>query len=198
MGSWGTEIFDNTDASDVRREFEDHLAKGATLEEATARIRSDFGVDGAFALSRGAKDNDVWLGLAAVHHERGHSSPAVAARALGIVESGEELERWLKEDRPARAAALAGLGRAVHDANPGVQPQRTPPFWARLARLRRMQWWARVLVAALIALGLSLVLMAWGHSVASATALPMLAWVVYTGRTIWHQFLVWLGFRIKG
>ncbi|WP_159620111.1 hypothetical protein [Arthrobacter zhaoguopingii] len=198
MGSWGTEIFDNDDALDVRREFGDHLAKGATLEEATAWIRSDFGVDKAFALSRGADDNDVWLSLAAVHNERGHSSPPVAARALGIVESREELERWLEEDRPARAAALAEFGRALQDANPGVQPQRTPPFWSSLARLRRMPWWARVLVAALIALGLFLVLMAWGYSATNAAVWPVIAWVVYTGRTIWHQFLVWLGFRRKG
>jgi hypothetical protein len=198
MGSWGTEIFDNDDALDVRGEFEDHLAEGASLEEATVRVRRDFGLDDEFALSRGADDNDAWLGLAAVHHARGHSSPAVAARALAIVDSREELERWFEEDRPARAATLAEFGRALQDANPGVRPRRTSPFRAYIGRLRCMPWWARLLVAALVAVGLFLVLRTWVPSVFAVAMWPLLAWAAYTGRTIRHRFIVPRGSARKG
>ncbi|TDK25236.1 hypothetical protein E2F48_08105 [Arthrobacter crusticola] len=198
MGSWGTEIFDNDDALDVRGDFEEHLAEGATPEEATARIRRDFGLADRSLHSRGAEDNDVWLGLAAVHHERGHSSPAVVARALAIVESREELERWFEEDRPARAAALAEFGRVLQGANPGVRPQRTPSFRASIEHLRRMPWWARLLVATLISVGLFLVLRAWVPSVFAVAMWPLFAWAAYTGRTIRHRFILPGGSTHKG
>ncbi|MHA7262821.1 DUF4259 domain-containing protein [Arthrobacter sp. TMN-37] len=190
MGSWGTEIFDNDDALDVRGDFEEHLAEGATPEEATARICRDFGLDDDAADSRGADDNNAWLALAAVHHGSGYSSREVVARALAIIESRDELERWFEEDRPARAAALAGFGRALQDATPGVRPQRTSSFRERVRRLRRMPWWARLVVAALIAVGFFLLLRVLVPSVFAVAMWPLFAFAAYTGRTIRHRFIV--------
>lgn len=77
MGTWGTGIFDNDDASDLREEFRDLIAAGRSAEEATAELVESHGAgDGDLEV------HDFWLALAATQHALGHVGAGVIERAL--------------------------------------------------------------------------------------------------------------------
>ena len=53
MGTWGTGIFDDDTAGDVRDAFEDELAAGADVATAAERVLGKFGDDLQAWISRG-------------------------------------------------------------------------------------------------------------------------------------------------
>lgn len=122
MGTWGPAIFSNDTAPDVREDFRDLVATGATPAEATEQILAEYGV----GMPGDPDNNDLWLGLAATQHKTGHVVPEVIDRALAITESSQELERWEPGDRKARLQALTKLGETL----------RTPPPPPRKLRPR--------------------------------------------------------------
>jgi len=98
VGTWGTAIFSDDFASDVRNEFKDHIGDGLTPEQATAALvdsYSDF-------LEDPDSGPPFWLGLALSQWTLGRLLPAVRDRALHIIDSGEDLRRW--EDDPSLSA----------------------------------------------------------------------------------------------
>lgn len=103
VGSWGVGIFSNDDASDVREGFRDLIAERLDATQATERLVEEFGI------GQGRDDNDFWLGLAATQHKVGHVVPDVLDRALSIIDSRSELERWEPAQRTRRKAALDKL-----------------------------------------------------------------------------------------
>ncbi|MDP9982256.1 hypothetical protein J2W14_001644 [Pseudarthrobacter oxydans] len=122
MGTWGPAIFSNDTAPDVREDFRDLVAQGATPAESTDQILAEYGV----GMPGDPDNNDLWLGLAATQHKTGHVVPEVIDRALAITESPQELERWEPGDRKARLQALTKLGETL----------RTPPPPPRKLRPR--------------------------------------------------------------
>jgi hypothetical protein len=104
MGSWGVGIFSNDDASDVREGFRDLIAQRLAAAQAAERLMEEYGIG-----QGGDDDNDFWLGLAATQHKVGHVVPNVLDRALSIIDSPSELERWEPAQRTRRKAALDKL-----------------------------------------------------------------------------------------
>lgn len=90
MGSWGTGIFDDDVALDIRGEFEDALAEGMSVEEATSRILESW----REAVEGPDDGSTISLALAALQLEHERVQPAVRDRALAIIASGESLTRW--------------------------------------------------------------------------------------------------------
>jgi hypothetical protein len=100
MGTWGTDIFDNDVALDVRTFFEDSLEGGASVERATA-----------IALQESAEflaDEDdapiAWLALAALQLEHGGLQRRVRDEALAVIDSGVNQRRWDEESTPEDTA----------------------------------------------------------------------------------------------
>ena len=124
MGTWGPAIFSNDTAPDVRDDFCDLVANGATPAEATEQILADYSI----GLPGDPDNNDLWLGLAATQHKTGHVVPEVIDRALATTESPQELERWLPGDRKSRLQALTRLRETL----------RTPPPPPRKLRPRSL------------------------------------------------------------
>ncbi len=104
----------------LRADFCDLIADGLSAADATRRLRDEYGVG-----DRGADDNDFWLGLAAAQHSTGHVSPEVIERAIRIIDSPSELERWEPPDRNPRKAALQRLRAKL--IQPPPQPKRLRP-----------------------------------------------------------------------
>ncbi|WP_159620306.1 hypothetical protein [Arthrobacter zhaoguopingii] len=121
MGSWGTGIFSNDDAADIRGEYRDLIGNGLAAEDASAKIIEEYCVGDP----RDADNNDVWLALAAVQHRTGHIAKGIIETALGIIESAEEIERWDSEDRKQRAKALAKLRDTLQQPPPAPRTIRT-------------------------------------------------------------------------
>lgn len=125
VGAWGTAIFSNDTSLDVRGEFRDLIGAGETAETASAKILGG-SIPGPEA-EIDPDDNDIWLGLAATQHKTGHIVPEVIERALQIIDSQDELERWELLDRKRRANALTKLREALLQPAPPpavIKPRR--------------------------------------------------------------------------
>ncbi|HTW06455.1 MAG TPA: hypothetical protein VME46_03040 [Acidimicrobiales bacterium] len=104
MGAWGTGIFQEDIACDVRIEFRELIGAGVDAEDATERLRARY-LDGAGegTATRAA----FWLALALTQWKTGRLLEAVKAEALRVIDEGADLDLWRPEQRAKRAAVLA-------------------------------------------------------------------------------------------
>lgn len=126
MGAWDVGIFDNDTSVDVRGFYEDYLREDEAT--ATARVLEKFADD----LDEPEIAPDVWFGLAGAQWELGRPDPKVVERALAIVESGEDLERWrildaAEEDVQARGEALQAFAEQLRSPAPPPSLPEPPP-----------------------------------------------------------------------
>jgi hypothetical protein len=94
VGAWGTAIFSDDTALDVRDEWRDAVLDGLSAEEATARLVESFD-------DQLGDDEDTeklfWIALAAAQFETGRLLAGVRDRALAIIDGGGDVARW-RED----------------------------------------------------------------------------------------------------
>jgi hypothetical protein len=126
MGAWGTAIFSDDLAADVRGDWRELLLDGMETDAAAdAMLRS---------YQHAVEDEDdatiFWLALAAAQTETGRLQDSVRDKALTIIAAGGDVERWAEEDQ-----ALARQRQQVLDRLAGKLrgPQPKPK------RLRRQK-----------------------------------------------------------
>ncbi|MEK9156552.1 MAG: DUF4259 domain-containing protein [Patescibacteria group bacterium] len=112
MGTWGTGIFEDDLASDIKGNFEDLISSGASVADATKSSLAEY--------SDSLTDTDdgptVHLALAKLQIQQGALHPDTAKKALEIIESGESLNRWREiggEDLKHRQAELEKLKEEI-------------------------------------------------------------------------------------
>src|SRR5687768_16684348 len=90
MGTWGTGIFDDDAAADVRDDWREAVLEGLSSEDATARLV------GAYSeLIDDPEEGPVfWIALAAAQHRMGRLLPAVRDRALALIDAGADVARF--------------------------------------------------------------------------------------------------------
>lgn len=118
MGAWGTAIFSDDVAADIRSEWRDHLGDGLSPEEATVRILTDY--------SHHLEDSEdrpvVWLALAVSQWKTGRLQPAIRDAARAVISSGEDLQRWDRpSDRRAREAVLSKTKEMLEGPQPAAK-----------------------------------------------------------------------------
>lgn len=90
MGAWGTALYSNDAASDIRGDYVDLLRRGKTNQEVVEilmqRNQDIFGDEEEEPL--------FWFALADTQWNNGRLIPEVKERALFFLEQNEELERW--------------------------------------------------------------------------------------------------------
>lgn len=90
MGAWGTAIFSDDTARDVRESYLDLLGDGLTGPDATKALLDVW--------SGSLKDPDdapvFWLALAATQWKCGRLEPHVRRQAFDVIENGSDLARW--------------------------------------------------------------------------------------------------------
>lgn len=115
MGAWGTGIFEDDTACDVRNEYIDLLTKGVSDEEATRRVLETFAYD--------ANDEDhavmFWTALAATQCRVGRLDESVKAKVISLLAEGDsplwqEAEDCIQE----RAAVLDDLKNQLCSSQP--------------------------------------------------------------------------------
>jgi hypothetical protein len=84
------DLFDADLAADVRTAFENRIKKSSSLEETTTFVLKKF----KFALEDTDDEPIIFLALAALQLEQGEIQAQVRARALEIIDSGQDLQRW--------------------------------------------------------------------------------------------------------
>jgi hypothetical protein len=120
VGTWGTALFSNDLALDVRDEYKELLTDGVTDVEATQQVLRD-------QLNGLADDSDeaaiIWLALAVTQSRLGRLDPAVAERAVQIIDAGGDLHQWGEAGAEKVARRRAALQKARAQLT-GPQPPR--------------------------------------------------------------------------
>lgn len=90
MGTWGTGIFQDDDACDVRGEFRDLIGDGLTTKEATDRILGEYP----------SREDDpdvrsvVMIALAMTQWKTGRLLDEIRDQAIAAIDAGADLGRW--------------------------------------------------------------------------------------------------------
>lgn len=105
MGTYGTSIFDDDIASDVREDFLGLLRQGYTPEESSKALLADW------SESVGDSDDEptLWLALAATQFEYGCLQDNVRQHAVAVIDDGSDLGRWHGKELALRNKELAEL-----------------------------------------------------------------------------------------
>jgi hypothetical protein len=106
MGTWGTALFSDDTACDVRDDYIEILGDGLTGSEATERLLAQW--------SDSLKDQDeapvFWLALAATQWRYGRLESRVRQEAINVIDKGTDLARWKSSpDYRKRRAVLEKL-----------------------------------------------------------------------------------------
>jgi hypothetical protein len=99
LGAWGTAIFADDTASDIRDEWRDAVLDRLSAEDATQRLLESFDE----YLEDAETEKLFWMALAAAQMETGRLLPEVRDRALAIIDAGGDVDRW-REDGDASLA----------------------------------------------------------------------------------------------
>lgn len=90
MGAWGTSLYANDFACDVRDDYIDKLRRGKSNEETTQEI-----IDGNLEIIGDTEEEAIfWFALADTQWNYGRLLSEVKKKALDFLERDEEIERW--------------------------------------------------------------------------------------------------------
>ena len=131
MGAWGTAIFSDDTAADIRSEYRELLEDGVPDDEASRRI-----VDAYQHLDED-EDHVLWLALAAAQTQVGRLDDDVKERALDVISTGRGLELWADAGEPElarRKAVLEKLRTKLTGPQPARKTIRRP--WRHVTDLR--------------------------------------------------------------
>ena len=105
MGTWGTGIFQNDVADDVKTAYISKLRIGKSDEEALEEIVSE----NADILSDKDDALDFWFALSSVMYDYGRLSEDVRCKAMALLGSDSDSERWDEKELRKRKAELEKL-----------------------------------------------------------------------------------------
>jgi len=122
MGAWGTGIFADDEAADVRGDFRHYVADLQDVAAATDAIAVDYGA----SLQRPQDHTAFWLGLALTQRKAGWLDDRVKAAAVQVIGDGSDLAKWAGADAARRAKALAAARRELETPSPPSKPIPAP------------------------------------------------------------------------
>lgn len=90
MGAWGTNLYSNDSACDIRGDYVDELKRGKTNEEATQEL-----INKNHDIMGDAEEEPLfWFALADTQWNYGRLLPEVKEKALYFLSQDKELQRW--------------------------------------------------------------------------------------------------------
>ena len=111
MGTWGTGIYQNDTAADLKADFKDWVGLGWPTDALAQGLADHAGLDWDEPVVE-ADDAGAWIALADLFHQYALDHPPLFARACGLIEDGTDLALNIEQDLPAadvkrRAKVLA-------------------------------------------------------------------------------------------
>jgi hypothetical protein len=154
MGAWGTALFSDDTARDVRDSYVDHVGDGLIGPEATKALLHEWSA----SLNDPDESPVFWLALAVTQWRCGRLEGHVLQQALNVIDSGSDLARWEtgSQDFKKRKAVLEKLRAQLTSPQP---PQRHIPKRFRDSN----QWRVGDLVAYRMQSGRFVILRTIGH-----------------------------------
>ena len=124
VGAWGTGIFSDDLAADVRAEWRNALLEGRGAQDITRDLVAKYEV----ATADPDESIVLWLALAAAQMETGRLDPAIRDRALAIIDAGGDVARWSAEDEGLAKQRRRVLDRlAAKLRGPQTKPKKLRP-----------------------------------------------------------------------
>jgi hypothetical protein len=118
MGSWGTGIFQDDVACDVRDAYTEMVSLGFADEVISRELQA------AHGRADGIDESTSWIALALCQHKVGRLTTATRERACAMIESGRAIAEWEELTEPgdptiaSRARALAKALATLRSAQP--------------------------------------------------------------------------------
>lgn len=130
MGSWGTSVFSDDLAQDVRREYNILLSVGKDNNDIEELLTNYY----RNILNCNNPDEDVfWFSLSLCEWKKGRLSVYVKEKALAALESGQDLNRWSvagnDRDFINRKKALSNLKEIILSPQPSAKKVRKPTVY---------------------------------------------------------------------
>lgn len=122
MGAWGTAIFSDDFACDIRDDYIKLIIKGKSSEEATEIIKE------SMMPESGDDEYPVfWIALAVTQWKKGRLLPEVRDMAIALIESGADLIRWEEEPPKQYKKREAALEKAKQTLLSPMPPAKKIP-----------------------------------------------------------------------
>lgn len=131
MGAWGTSLYANDSASDIRGDYVDKLKRGKTNAEATQELIEE----NRDQLADEEEGPLFWFALADTQWNYGRLLPEVKERALSLIPLGQEDERW-REAGEKKAAAWKNTLDTLKKKLETPQPPEKKVYRYRLYRCK--------------------------------------------------------------
>ena len=123
MGVFGTGIFSDDEALDVRSDYRLFLAEAQSDALATQAIAQDYGA----SLEHPGETTTFWLALAITQWKMGRLDDRVKTAALRIIDEDLDIRKWDgSPERRKRATALAQARARITSAQPPAKPLPKP------------------------------------------------------------------------
>ncbi|MBX3208810.1 MAG: hypothetical protein KF764_27510 [Labilithrix sp.] len=128
MGTWGTALYSDDLAADVRNDLRDLIGDGLTVEAAVEQLMREYDVDSD-------ETGVFWLAVADTAWRLGRPHAKARDEALRIIESESDLSRWENAaDRRKREAVLRKLADELRSPAPSpkrvARPYRAANDWS--------------------------------------------------------------------
>ena len=113
MGHWGTGIFENDIAADVKDLMEELLEQGLSIDEATAQVLDEYEDE----LEDEEDRFDALLAIAQIQISHGALQEEIGQAVLELIDSGVDALRWQNSGgEEERQQILAQLRACLADA----------------------------------------------------------------------------------
>lgn len=123
MGTWGTALFSDDLAADLRSEFRELIGEGLTTEAAVDRLKTEY----QSSLRDPDEESVFWLALADTGWRLGRLDNTVLQNALRVIDSAQDLAKWDDAtDRRKREQVLAKLRTKLLSPPPPAKPVAKP------------------------------------------------------------------------
>jgi hypothetical protein len=179
MGVWGTGIFSDNTACDVRDSYIDLVGDGLTGPEATKALLREWSP----SLNSPEEASQFWLALAATQFKCGRLEPQVLRQALNVIDGGSDEERWESGSRDfkKRKGVLAKLRAQL------ISP---PPPEKRIPKRFKdtNEWQVGDLIAYRMQSGRFIILRAIGHHRDRGGTSPICELLDWSGEQIPQSF----------
>lgn len=114
MGTWGTGIFQNDIADDVKTTYINKLKMGKSDENALEETISE-NID---YLSDSEDSLDFWFSLASIMYDYGRLNEEIRCKVITLLESGNDFERWTEREYKKRRTELEKLKTKMYSEMP--------------------------------------------------------------------------------
>ena len=128
MGAWGTGLYQDDIAMEVREYYQELLKKGISNEESLECVLEAF----EDALEDADDAPPFWFALADTQWKLGRLTDEVRAQALALLTSGADLARWedaTKAQKNARKKVLQALQERLQSPQPPEKKIRVPRLY---------------------------------------------------------------------